>query len=67
MIEMDFATFRTVCKHGGNYHTFNKDVGSVLSCTFKNGENARCWDDWQPCDEMLCIYAKKNKIETEDF
>lgn len=57
MSSIAFGVLQGSCKHQGYIR------GEVPMCSFKDGHNAKCWDDWQECNKNNCFLLSKKKIE----
>lgn len=61
MIKLDFNTLRDNCTHQGAIKE------GIKLCSFKDGQRARCWDDWQECKQKNCPLINKSKVaKTQD-
>ena len=57
LFTIDFQSFaKKYCKHQGAYLSFGEEGKSYPACSYKNEQDAKCWDDWQKCNEQNCPF-----------
>lgn len=49
---------KNFCKHQNALIVFDKDVGAVPACCYKDKKVAESWNDWQPCTKENCPALK---------
>ena len=51
-MNIKFKDLQQSCRHQG----WTK-AGGIKMCSYKDGNPAKCWDDWQECKEKNCPLA----------
>lgn len=58
---LTFSEYKEHCRHNGWTKGATETEPATVMCSYNNRENAKCWDDWIPCNESNCPLFSKGE------